>query len=486
METATHLPASIPQSQYAPIWKFAFLKSIYRCIPLLLIILPFFYYLWFMLNHLIVVEYPDAFAYLWRRSINFYFFTGRSLTQRIIFSLLRDDIKLIPFAQLAFYLLTAITLYFLVTYKKSFIFKLLCSAFISYVFSSYTLNITSVIINSEPIFICLLIIYPCWLFLYKSQGRYISILILSILFICSKNIAPYYSIFITLMWFLTTAKQNLNKKNVIFFGFIIFIAVCRIQITNHYDSSIHVNLLNNIFNRVFTSEEKSAYFHAHYGMPAGDIVKTCQGSWVMEQCLGYRPLTINQQTRNYDLIEDTTGLVWWVKTTGPSSYLHYLLFSNPVNTLAEYNAGFNKLSSEKTIGFMIDYLGVGIPDNYPNNLTTLDLLDQKIGFFGFDSLSIIHTALGIVGFNYLLIVFGYGFLGLIISHYSQRSTYMPLAGSLLLSALFLFFISYFGDGIEYARHTFPSFLILTIGGIFYFGAILEILISYRKINSAIT
>ena len=44
---------------------------------------------------------------------------------------------------------------------------------------------------------------------------------------------------------------------------------------------------------------------------------------------------------------------------------------------------------------------------------------------------------------------------------------LDLASSMLMLAVFLFFASYFGDGMEIARHIFPALVLLTFGGVLY-------------------
>ena len=44
---------------------------------------PFIYYAILITQHLMPTEAHDAFAYLWQQPFNFYYLTGRSLTQRM-------------------------------------------------------------------------------------------------------------------------------------------------------------------------------------------------------------------------------------------------------------------------------------------------------------------------------------------------------------------------------------------------------------------
>jgi len=242
----------------------------------------------------------------------------------------------------------------------------------------------------------------------------------------------------------------------------------RMHITNLYDTSIDVNVLNNAYRRIFIDPKTVAVFHDKYDMPTGIFVEQCRGEWIGVPCLGYNVLAIDQESQNYVLVEDETGFVYWIKNSGQEAYLKYLLIDEPMGTLNKYSQAFQKLSSRSnTIQFMIDYLGVEIRTNQPNNLTKIKELGKESGFFGFDILSVLHTFLLNFGFNHAGLVGLYAFIGWVVLHRFRFIEYFPLAISMLCCSLGLFFLTFFGDGMEIRRHVFPSFVLLTLGGTLY-------------------
>lgn len=456
-------------------------------LPICIILLPYIYYYGFIVDNLNPVEYPDSFAYLWRQPFNFYYLTGRSLTQRVIYTLSGNHAETILIVQFTLYLTVALALYFLLSNNKSFAHKLLSALCISFLFSTYTLNASAVIINSEPIFIALLILLPFWLFLYKGPYRTVTLFAISVLFLFSKNIAPYYFILLVLMWFVTSArhvspkheplKQLYMKRHVVVYSLLVLIAVGRIQITNLYDTSIDINVLNNAYRKIFVDPEAVSVFHDKYDMPSGPFVDACMGAWVGEPCLGYNVVVVNFESRNYELAEDESGFIEWVKNTGQAAYLNYLLFYDPIGTVKSYSQAFQKYASRNTIQFMIEYLGEELPTNQPNNLAKMRELGKEIGFLGFDSFSIIHNFLLLFGFKHTWMVCLYALIGWLALFRFPSIEYFPLAISLLCCSLGLFFLTYFGDGMEVKRHVFPTFVVLALGGTLYILSWLQILFS---------
>jgi hypothetical protein len=65
------------------------------------------------------------------------------------------------------------------------------------------------------------------------------------------------------------------------------------------------------------------------------------------------------------------------------------------------------------------------------------------------------------------IVLSLALVGLALSRTLKATYGLDLASSMLMLAVFLFFASYFGDGMEIARHIFPALVLLTFGGVLY-------------------
>lgn len=442
---------------------------------MILIIAPFVYYYWFMLKEMHPVEYPDSFAYLWRQAFNVHYLLGRSLTQRVLFTLSMNSPQIISVVQLLFYFLIAVLIYIFLSVEKNVIFNVPIAGLISFIFSSYTLNVSAVVINSEPIFLGLVILFPCLVVLYRGPYRQIFILLFGVAFVLSKNVAPHMLFLIISTWAITSTKIKGVLRNYSFI-FLVLIATLRMILTSLYDTSIHVNVLNNLYRRVFIDEEITSHFQKNYGMPVGPFVQQCKGEWVGIPCFGYHLLTINPQTRNYVLLEDGYGLTNWIRSKGQRSYAKFLIIDNGLKTWRDFGGFFHRLSTGNNMRFMVDYIGADIPENEPNNLDQIRARawGQERGFWGFDSLSILHVWFVKLGFARVEIILLYALFGLALLHGMRYSRYLSMGVSMLVCSLGLCFLNFYGDAMEIIRHAFPALVLLVLGGIFYIAGILEI------------
>lgn len=427
---------------------------------------PFAYYAWFAWTHLHPVEYPDSFAYLWRQPVNWSYLTGRSLTQRVLFSLCANDPRVISFMQLAIFCATSVLLFVLFTTEHR-LGRIAIALALAFVFSSYTLNLASVAIVTEPLFLTLLVLTPCVVFRGDRLGSGL-LLATGLSFLCSKNTAPAVLVGV-LMLRVITARQAPEKGVRRVYLVLVLAALGRMAVTTAFDTSVALNVVNNMFARVFPYPDVTAHFQEAYGMPRGAYVDDCRGKVVLMPCFGPDSiLTIDPATRNYDLLHDDYGFVSWAKAHGADSYLRYLFLDRPAETLQGGAAAFHEHSRAGTIRYMTGYLGMNIAANEPNNLAILSSVPgREIGFLGFDALAILHGGLVTLGFGHVAIVLSLALVGLALSRTLKATYGLDLASSMLMLAVFLFFASYFGDGMEIARHIFPALVLLTFGGVLY-------------------
>ena len=483
-------------------------SNILKVVNLTVLTAPFLFYGWFIHRNLIPVEYPDSYAYLWRQPFNFYFLTGRSLTQRILFSLCFTRSDIIPYVQLLFYFSAALIMYKFLSHSRSLLSQFFISIIVALIFSSYTLNLSSLVIGPEPIFISMLITFPLVLFSPHDKYSNIAVTATGVFFIFSKNVAPYACI--SLLFFrMVTSKNYEIKRTLISTTLLLLISTVSILVTMKYDTSIHINVVNIIYREVFPYPEKVSYFNKKYEMPVGSLVEQCKGKWIGEPCSGMHFFWVDPKTRNLTLMEElpdilrqsgityqqwvylskvlenSKGFIRWVKTRGQRAWLHYLLFVSPERTYSIFKQKFLFIAEGRAIRFMTEYLGKEIPTNNPNNLVSIVGPNPKkeIGFGGFDSLTIILNILLKLGFGYVEMIFLYIIGGIILVHSVNFSSYLSYGTSMLASSLILFFVCYFGDAIEIRRHVFPALIMLVFSGGIYLFSLIEIFFHQTGLRS---
>jgi hypothetical protein len=104
-----------------------------------IIALPSVYYLYVLNFSLKPIEYPDAVSYLWAGPWNLYYLTGRSLTQRAIYTLLDNHLQLIVNLQLTLLAATALIIYLLFQTQGP-VTNLVVAVLVAFSFSSYSLS----------------------------------------------------------------------------------------------------------------------------------------------------------------------------------------------------------------------------------------------------------------------------------------------------------------------------------------------------------
>ncbi len=244
---------------------------------------PFLYYAGFAWQHLVPIEYADASAYLWRRPFNFYDITNRSLTQRVAFGLLGNNLRWIAFAQLALFCATAALLFRLLARPGRILHNLLLAAFVAFVFSSYTLNLLAFAVAAEPIFLCLLLLFPAVLFLGNGRFGTLAVGLTGAAFILSRNWAPHTAI-VFLAVRVATARPFPGRRRMLVYLGLSALSLVAMLVTARFDTSVKINLVHNVYQRVLPRPDITAHFQDEYGMPRGPYVYRCRGQSVLAQC----------------------------------------------------------------------------------------------------------------------------------------------------------------------------------------------------------
>ncbi|MBW2362930.1 MAG: sulfatase, partial [Deltaproteobacteria bacterium] len=439
-----------------------------RGLCLLLIVGPYFYYAWFAWTHLNPIEFADAVTYLWPEPLNVHYWTNRSLTQRLLYSLLGNRLGAIAAAQLFLFLLTAVGLFGLLARRGKPLANLALAAALAFVFSSYAFNASAVAISAEPVFLCLLLLFPCVLFLERGRFGAHLVLAVGLAFVFSRNLAPF-TLLALLAVRLLAARRGPDRVRWGVYSLLVAASLASIAVTARHDTSLSVNTVNNIYRRVLPVPELVERFHAKHGMPDGPWVEACSGKYVLDPCIGRPLLTVDPVSRNYALLEDRQGFVRWARDAGRRAYLSHLFWDDPMRTHTLFQMHFARYASDDGIRFPIRHLGKQRPSNVPNNRASIEAsgVGREVGFLGFDSLSLLRDTLLPLGFARLHSLIFLIAVGIALCRALPASGYLALGTGMLAGGLASFFLAYFGDAVEIPRHVFPPLVLLVLGGVVY-------------------
>jgi hypothetical protein len=443
-------------------------------VGLALVGLPFLYYVYLLDTTLNPIEYPDAFAYLWRGPVNVHYFTGRSLTQRVVYTLLVNDARLIAHVQLLLFLATAVVAYLLLR-PPGVAGRLVTALGIAGVFSSYVFSVLAAGVFAEPIHVALLVLFHLLLFARPGPRLSPALWVVGPLFVLSKNTAPYLVLF-QIGLFLLLHGRGLERRTLGGLGAIAATAVASVAVTAAFDTSLQINLVNNMYSRVFPHPAVTAHFHAKYGMPVGPFVERCRDGEINTPCFDGAVLyRIEPAARNYVLVDDRYGFARWVRAEGRWAWIRYLAWDAPGRTRRDLERGFTELYAGDTLGFFIqghlDHRAPGAPQTLAEALRTLGP-STRPGFFGWDPVDRARRGLLQLGFGRPRLLLAYLLAGWALS-LAFRAPLLLVGVETMVTGLALFFLSFYGDGMEVPRHVVVSLILYTVGGLLYVGGLVQ-------------
>lgn len=406
----------------------------------------------------------DAFSYFWLAPLNRHFFTGRSLTQRALFFILGNNPQVVAYAQLVFHFLLACVLYMTFRPSNGLVRNLLVTGAVLFFCSSYTFNVAAAYVGPEPIFIDLLLIFSCVLFGRQTRNCWLLILGVGILLIFSKTVAPFACI---IMLGLRAVMEvgKLPKRLPVVFLALTVLSLASTWISLTYDTSIHVNTVNNVFAHVFPDPDLTKKFERQHGMPTGPFTYRCAQGNARSDFDGQPLLKIDWKTRNFDIRDDRFGFAQWIRERGRGAYARHLLF-NPIETLRTTNQAFHDSYTNNTLGAISEImLKLNHSESEPSNYDKLQAVRGHWdgGLLGIDSLQLsakITAGLGLAN------LFGIGLCALIafaLSRLRPDLKQFDLSCAALVVSLPLFFLCYFGDAMEIDRHVLPPIILNVFG-----------------------
>jgi hypothetical protein len=454
-----------------------------------LILLPFLYYWWESLN-LVPYNMADSYAYLWRRSLNGDFLTGRCLSQRAVFRLLCGaNLRVVATIQLLAFAGTATLVYAMTRRHVGLLVRLGLAAATIFLFSSYTFNIHAVVVSSEPLFLAIAIVFPLVVFLWPLETRHWAVLGFGVFFVFSKNVAPFLTIAVVALAILSDSIHRRHfpaLRMLPVYAVLGVVSLVSMVVTQRRDVAVDMNTLNNICRRVLTKDEATRYFIEHYGMPDGAYIPQVRGGDANSYLDGKRLYRVSSETMNFVMLKDQYGFIEWVQDKGRSSFLNYIFWVRPLASTRELLDGWRRFVVFNTevgqdsdspmvdqyyyprvdpIRYVITDLG---PRDYADvpNIARLVRGDAKrqIGFWGFDSIELMKNALLWLGLGRYWVVLLFAVTALIAGTIVRRAHWLPAGGGVMLFGLTLFFVCFFGDSAVVARHLFPGVVVVVVGG----------------------
>lgn len=456
------------------IFSYRHLLNEYFCAFFLFIqLVPYIGYLYFLENFLPKNIWPDSFRYVWEAGSQFAFITNSSLTVRLLYSFLDNNIGLICCVQLALIATCQIAIY-RVMCNGTLHRDLPLALVLIIIFASHNSKWMYNIAMSDSIFTSLFLIFITICCIYddqdKSSKKILSFLLVA-LFIFSRNPAPYITIF-TSIWILIV-RLFFKQKTTLLAVSAIILSLIAILSTKAFDTTVELNVTQNILKKVFPDKEKTDFFHEVYGMPVGPFVDTCKGGTVNSLCFDYQRIQSGSTfTRTYKVTFDSFGFADWVREKGMQSWQHYLLVKNLSETIQEF--AFQYKDKFTNLFTLPPHKRWG--KNYTSQLDALDPLKTLGKLYTFIRLNNIYSLTTLI------------FLSLACYIGTGLKNEFLFAGTLMASGLAMTFIGYFGD-VGSDRQVYPGIYSIYLGQFFFIFFLIEFVakkihISLNKIKFA--
>jgi hypothetical protein len=422
-------------------------KHHHEALLIVLQLVPYVAYLYLLESTFNKIPVADSFRYLWHEGSLVAFITNSSLSVRLIYWLLGNNIELICSAQLLVVAISQIAIYRCI--RNGILSRdITLAALLTLLFSSYHSRWLFNFVMSDSLSASLYLLFIVVICLgddkntIKEKVFAISIIFL---FIFSRNTAPYIALVAAIGVFLL--KMIFKKKSYVVTAFAISLSFMAITTTNIFDTSTQLNAAQNIIIKIFPDDEKTALFHAKYGMPIGPFIKSCRGGAVNSLCFDYQRIqTGSTYTRTYKVTVDNYGFADWIREKGMQSWQHYLLIHDTVNTfkglVSGYAYKFSVLFNTSPEEFWgVEYRTLIIPFD---PFTMLNGLFISLNFDNVYALSFFIVA---------------SLTGYLVTPMKRQFLF---SGVLLVSGFALFFLGLYGD-IGSERQVYPGILSIYLG-----------------------
>jgi hypothetical protein len=327
-------------------------------VELLIVSVPFAWALFWIVFRLRPVHMHDSFAYLWNAPVSAAFFTGRALSVRVVYSLCANHPQTIVVVQLAIACAVAVCIQLLVRSRAQTRANLLTAATLALAATSFNYSLICLALGSDPLFLCLLTLFPFVLVLGRGRARPLLVLAAGIALIFSHNTAPAIVLTALVAYAALRGRRvsmesasSATRAELVALPLLGAVAIAASVITQSRDTSVEINAANNVFARVLPDERLAAHFHERHGMPRGDYLEQLRGRNVLATLDGRPIFRTNPDTRNYELVPDRYGFLTWVKERGFREYWKHRLLHEPVATLVELRRALRELYGSSTVTF---------------------------------------------------------------------------------------------------------------------------------------
>ena len=423
-------------------------------LPLLIISLPYIYYL--VDQNLSMTEplVADSFRYQWASGLSADLFLGGSVSFRLLNYMLGNNPVLVINLVLGVYLLAGILLFFALRTGHP-LWDIIIALGLAFMFDSNFLVGIHEKISPEGFFIAMQLVFVAALFLVRGRLPDWLIFAAAVVFIFSRNVAPYVALVSVVTWYLLSLRERPLLSLLAMVLPVIIVAGASANFTRHHDTSLQMNTANNMIRRVANDDQRLAYFRARYLLPTGPWVDACRNyslPYAATACFDHMELsTSNLSSYNYELRADDQGLSDWMQGVGTGAWQRYILIDRPLETADIFATGFRQNFEQPFSATS----GRILPVNY-FDISRAVLIDA-----GLSNLWLLAVVLLIVG--------GYCLL-------RPASNTMKLSLVLMVGSLANIFVSYFGDGMEIGRHTYPGYATLGVAQGLFLLALLQALV----------
>ena len=326
----------------------------------LVVLSPFVYSLYWVAFRLEPIEMVDAFPYLWDAPLSAPYFTGRSLTQRVLYSLCREDPRTIAIAQLTGAALTALGAYLLLLDRDRPSRSLVVAAAIAFLATSFNTSLGAIALIPEPIHLELSIAFPLVLVYARGVLRIPCILAIGILTIFSKNTAPAIVLAeIAAYGAVRAVREDCSRgvavKALFPYAALALCAFSSMAVSQRWDTSVELNAANDVFRRVLPDPIAVLHFHARHDMPESPAIDELRGQYATSKLGGRAIFRINHATRNYELVPGDDPFLRWVAEDGFGHYVRHILFHEPMSTCTTLNRALTDLYAADTVTLLSRY-----------------------------------------------------------------------------------------------------------------------------------
>ena len=409
---------------------------IFHLIPFMVLALPYLVYFYEFSANGQARPISDSFRYMWEGPVSLEFFSGSSITVKLIYRLVGNNLGAIAYTQLLLVLMAGWAVLFALR-EEALPIRLGVALFLAVLSTSDQTRKYFDVAVSESIYTSLMLGFTALLF--ASRHR-ILIIVVGILFVFSRNAAPYIVLGQLVVFSILRIKSIHCRDVWQILVVLATVAIASIVWIQRHDTTSEINVADNIYTHILGNPERVMLFHERYGMPLGPFASICNrgSSSVNDPCLDHQAIyTGDAFTRQYRLTDDDYGFSDWVRLKGMRSWQHYLFILRPWRTVSEFTTAFEELARS-------------IFKHAQTDQMPIDAMGR---------LGKVYAAMGLLGFPMLGVYLAVAFVLCPFRH----DVLVDCGIGFTMTALAGVFLGVFGDSEEIFRYTYPSFLVLYIG-----------------------